>query len=341
MNTHRPRSAPPPPPSTASASSSMPGVDHRGVSPTSLLVCIASSLALAGLALLIQSDSPVIPAAIRTGTRLWKSAAGAVSDEREERQRKLGTSATSSPSGQRSRQSNLQSQSQSQTPASKRGGRKQQRRRSNKDARAAAAITESTATGATVGDEVEVVEMEASRSAPSSVPIIQTPQPPLHKSLRARTTTPPTSPAKQRRPSASSTSPQKPSRHLKRPEVDATASSYSDILSSILNPRAAVYEFRAQYHQDPLSSLTTTATNTPLPAPQQALSPATAFSPQPTYSSLPIPEVPLPTASSYYQQIYDAILVLDVEATCAAGSTFDYPNEIIVSSRPDVVMETH
>ncbi|KAG8879212.1 hypothetical protein FRB97_001879 [Tulasnella sp. 331] len=328
MNTHRPKSAP------SSSSLNFPGLDHRGASPTTLLVCLASSIVLAGLALLIQSDSPVIPATIRTCTRLWKSAAGSISDEQDEQQRqqkKPSSSAMSNSNagGQRSRQSNPQSQpsSLSQSPTSKRGGRKQQRRRLNKDARAAAAVTETPATGAAVETEAKAVEIGASRSSPSSVPIVQTPQPPLHKSLHARMTTPPTTPSKQRKPSANTTaSPQKPKRQTKRPVAKAT-SSYSDILSSILNPRAAVYEFRAQYHQDPLSSLTTTATNTPLPAPQQALPPATAFSPQPT--SLPLP-VSLPTTQSpYYHQIYDAILVLDVEATCAAGSTFDYPNEII------------
>ncbi|KAG8984816.1 hypothetical protein FRB93_006304 [Tulasnella sp. JGI-2019a] len=316
MNSHRTRSNPPstspatPTPSTSSAT--MPGVDHRGVSPTSLLVCIASSIALAGLALLIQSDSPVIPAAIRTGTRLWKSAASAISDEQNEAQKK--PTITISNAGQRSRQSSPQStspsQSPSQSPASKRGGRKQQRRRSNKDARVAAATAVPTA-----GVSVEVKVPE--------VPIIKAPQPPLHKSLQARATMAPVSPVKKRRPSAAS--PTAPPRKAKKPTAQSPKSSYPD-MSSILNPRAAVYEFRAQYHQDPLSTLTTTATNTPLPAPQPIVTSATAPSPQPT--SLPLP-VLLPSPSPYNHQLYDAILVLDVEATCAAGSTFDYPNEII------------
>ncbi|KAG8933939.1 hypothetical protein FRC02_010874 [Tulasnella sp. 418] len=90
----------------------------------------------------------------------------------------------------------------------------------------------------------------------------------------------------------------------------------SNILHSILNPRAAAYEYRARYYNplpDPTSHSDSTVPSQlnqePLPAHSHAFA-----NPEPSSTS---------------KQPYDAFLVLDVEATCMQGSGFDYPNEII------------
>ena len=94
------------------------------------------------------------------------------------------------------------------------------------------------------------------------------------------------------------------------PESGAPPSSglsCSNLPSPILNPRAAAYEFRAQYSSTPPAVVEATSS---------------------------VPEVlptPVPVPAVAYQP-FEALLVIDVEATCATGSSFDYPNEIIVST---------
>lgn len=50
------------------------------------------------------------------------------------------------------------------------------------------------------------------------------------------------------------------------------------------------------------------------------------------YTPLPPDSPPDPPKDPSFKpmQPYDALLILDVEATCFQGTDFDYPNEIIV-----------
>jgi len=54
------------------------------------------------------------------------------------------------------------------------------------------------------------------------------------------------------------------------------------------------------------------------------------------------PDPPMESSEEFYlgkqpktsvTQVYDYFLVLDIEGTCEAGTTFDYPNEIIVGNQ--------
>ncbi|KAG8900435.1 hypothetical protein FRB99_006045 [Tulasnella sp. 403] len=258
-------------------------------STTTLFLSIATSVALAALALLIQSDSPLLHS-IRCFVPNSRST--------------IPSSQPSSPS-----------------PSKKPKPAKQPKRKANNNPKP---------------KEPAVVDTSASlRRKDGGSTTVSSPQPnssrarPKPSPSTATIATPRSNPSKKssHKKQASLPPPTRPAGpQPKRSESQrARGLSCSNIFHSFLNPRAAVYEFRAQYTDLPQDPLTTSNVPKLTPSPQPS-------PPDPAQASVQHPAAAItdgPLADPSIRQSYDAFLVLDVEATCAPGSTFDYPNEII------------
>ncbi|KAG8984499.1 hypothetical protein FRB90_005299, partial [Tulasnella sp. 427] len=314
-------------------------------SPTLILLCIVSSAALVSLALLIQSDSPLIRTIQHAGSRLWHRIGSDIW------QMSSTSSASSSPAPANSNKqqhkhatSHVRSQSQPSSTVKKGKNAKaskrkvvvprdaemsnaapansQSRRRSGNNSGTGATSTPSQHSNpSSVSNKSTIIKPPHQPSSPSPV----TRQRPSSKKP-SLLPTPATSPATEQPPEPTSPT---------RPGSARTLS--NTIFHSILNPRAAAYEFRAQYYNLPHDPSTTTTDATAAPQPSNHQFDATSTGllapPDLSITSGPTPDVcsgaavsPTPVGAL---QPYDAFLVLDVEATCEAGSRFDHPNEII------------
>ncbi|KAG8916573.1 hypothetical protein FRC00_014672, partial [Tulasnella sp. 408] len=310
-------------------------------SPTLILLCIVSSAALVSLALLIQSDSPFIRTIQHAGTRLWDRIGSEL----------WQTSSTASPTASNSNKQQQQQQqhtsahtrSPSQSSSKKgktiKGGKRKVVIARDVDMSSVANASQSRRRAGNSG--TGATPTPSQQSNPSASPA----KPAVSKTIRQTSATPsssrPTpSPKKPSLLPTPATSPATEQPEPTTPTRPAAARTLSNtIFHTILNPRAAAYEFRAQYSNlphDPSTTTDATSTTThqaPEPADPSSTAlpdPAFAISSSPSDGTTPYETsgVVSPTPVGALQP-YDAFLVLDVEATCEAGSRFDHPNEII------------
>lgn len=315
-------------------------------SPTLILLCIVSSAALVSLALLIQSDSPFIRTIQHAGSRLWDPIASHIW------QTPSTSPSTASNSNKQQHQhatghTRSQSQSSSKKGKNVKGGKR-------KVVIAKDVDMSNVATGSQSRRRAGNSSTGAASSTPSqqSNPSVTTTKPTISKATRQNSTTvsPTRSMSSPKRPfllPTPATSPITEQPEPISPTRPAAARTLSNtIFHTILNPRAAAYEFRAQYYDLPHDPSTTTDATAVTPIHPDHTNPIStgllappvlAITPGPSDGCTPVETsgAVSPTPAGALQP-YDAFLVLDVEATCEAGSRFDHPNEIIVSYPPSL-----
>lgn len=315
-------------------------------SPTLILLCIVSSAALVSLALLIQSDSPFIRTIQHAGSRLWDRIG---SDIWQTPSTSSSPAASNSNKQQHQQHATGHVRSQSQSSSKKGKNVKGGKRKVviSKDADMSNVATGNQSRRRAGNNSTGATSTPSQQSNPS----VATAKSPISKATRQNSTTvsPTRSMLSPKKPSllpTPATSPITEQPEPISPTRPAAARTLSNtIFHTILNPRAAAYEFRAQYYDLPHDPSTTTDATavTPNHHPDHTnpistglLAPALAISPGPSDGcTTPVETsgVVSPTPAGALQP-YDAFLVLDVEATCEAGSRFDHPNEIIVSYPP-------
>lgn len=305
-------------------------------SPTLILLCIVSSAALVSLALLIQSDSPFIRTIQHAGSRLWDRIGSDIW------QTSSTSSSTASNSNKQQQHATGHGRSPSQSSSKKgktiKGGKRKVVIAKDVDMSNIATGSQSRRRAGNSGT--------GATSTPSqqSNPSVSPAKPTVSKAIRQTSATSPSarstpSPKKLSLLPTPATSPATEQPEPTTPTRPAAARTLSNtIFHTILNPRAAAYEFRAQYYNLPHDPSTTNdATSTTTQTLDHA-NPSSTGLPEPALATTSAPSdgtTPYETSGAVSPtpvgalQPYDAFLVLDVEATCEAGSRFDHPNEII------------